>query len=289
MNRTADRRGGHFGGRMLLLLVLGLSPVAAAGQTAGQRTVAEADLAFLNLWRQHGGQPDMHGRHAADWFALATRYAEVEGHAAVARSLAAWHYLKAGEIDEAREIYVALASQDRASGLARSAREIARGWLTCLDREELVLALDRYRRDALRYPVRLDAIQGGAESDGRGRFRLVDRWDQPWSYQLVRLRSLPMLEGQRYELESRSLGARSALHVALSDSLGASITLRPVQIRSVPNRPPLVALAVEGEGGAPALIQAGGQHAGVWVGYVSPRIVILHDRLQWKFFPSPTP
>ena len=267
------------------VVVLWLACATLAGLVQSARAQQGADNTALALWHAQAAEPAAHAQHARAWLAFAD--GEAGALAPLAHTMAAWHLLRAERPAEARALWERYADADRATGIARAAREISRSWLTCLDRETVVAALALYRRDALRYPADLETLGAWAAKLPQPQHPVpTDRWGQPWNYQLEALRTMPQLEGQRYRLTSRALGPLSLLRDALALSHGERITLRPVQIRQVPNRPPLVAL-MGPDGGAPALIQVGSQHAGVGVVHLSPRIVVLHDRLHWKLSPTP--
>jgi len=272
----------------VFLLSGGMVPQVRS-QTGSGGAAAGGDAGLWQLWTRQNASPEAYAELAEAWRGFAAGRPAGDPHVPVAHTLAAWNALKIGRVEEAKALLQPYATVETAVGTARGAREIARGWLTCLDREVLVAALDAYRIGEVRYPARLADLEHWPRLPATLRPSFQDRWGNPWVYNLERLKSMPMLHGQRYSLTSRMLGDTSALEVALALTYAQRLVLRPVQIRAVPGRQPLVALAGDDPEAAPALIQVGAVHQGVGVAYVSPSLVILHDRLHWKLFPTPKP
>lgn len=276
MNETPRKRGS------LSLCLLGMTILAnvAIGQGGG----GEAGL--WHLWTAHLSHPGQHQRHADAMAAYAARRPP-EPLAPVAQTIQAWHLLKMGNREDAQRILEPLSNLASTEGVQRGAREIARAWLSALDREVLVRGLAEYRVRHVRYPDRLETLESWDGLSLSPRF--TDRWDNRWDYRVERLRSMPSLPGQRYRLQSRTLGDPSDLESLLKMPYAARHTLKPVQIRAVPGRPAMVALRSEDAeaGSATATVMTGSSHEGITVAYASRDLVILRDRLHWKLFLNP--
>ena len=130
----------------------------------------------------------------------------------VARGAAAWHLLRQGERTAATQLLVAML--DRPAGPAAEAgAEMARRWLTRLDRERVKSALRAYHSRHIEYPGSLQQLTALPAADQPPQ---RDRWNKLWQYRLARFTHLTGISGQRYELLSAGLGADSDLAAALA-------------------------------------------------------------------------
>jgi len=118
---------------------------------------SEADEATLwRLWSRHMANPGDH-ETLSTAFRHFARTRPDDPLAPVANTIAAWHLLKNRHYDEAKELLIPYAHPS-AQGTARGAHELARAWLTRLDREEVIEALDFYRTREVRYPDHLATL-----------------------------------------------------------------------------------------------------------------------------------
>ncbi len=273
-------------GVAVVLLLTGALAPGARGQTAAR---SRLEAAAWQAWTRQQAAPAAHAEHADAWRALAADSPAGDALVPVAHTLAAWHELRNGRVAEAEALLVPYANADSALGTLRGARDVARAWLTCLDREQLVAALEAYRVAEVRYPEQLDALRNRPLPARAGRVVFQDRWGSPWEYRLERLRSMPALTGQRYTLSSRALGDVSELKTALALAYAARIVWTPTQVRPVPDRPPMVTFEHDAGLERAVSVPSGAAHAGLRVAYVSPALVIVSDRLHWKFFRTPAP
>jgi len=271
-------------GTGLFALVVLLVANTGHGQSVPVGGGGEAGL--WNLWMRHMADPSRHDQHAEAFRAFVARRPP-DPLSPVAQTLHAWHLLKLGREGEARALLEPLATQNPAEGIGKGARDLARAWLTCLDRELLVAALEQYRIREVRYPERLSDLETWPHMTAKIPF--LDRWGNRWDYRTESLRSMPLLQGQRYVLASRMLGDVSALKAALALKYAERNPLVPVQMRAVAGRPSMVSLLPEGAaaGVPPAMVMTGTAHEGITVAYASPGLVILHDRLHWKIAITP--
>ncbi len=270
------------------LLLSGGLTLPAGGQSATVRGTAGGESGFWQLWMRQEAAPTAHDELASAWRGFAGGAPAGDPFAPVAHTLAAWHELKAGRRAEAEALLERYVNADSTEGTVRGAREIARAWLTCLDRERLVTALEAYRRLEVRYPDRLADLEAWTRLPTVARPPFQDRWGTPWVYRPEPLRSMPALQAQRYSLTSRTLAELSVLKTALALRHGERIDTRPVQVRTMTQGPPAVTLRREDAGAEPMIVQAGSSRAGLMVAYVSPSLILLCDRLHWKVFANPT-
>lgn len=278
------------GGGLALAIVLVFAGLVPPVGAQGAGTPVGDDAGLWKLWERQNTPPLAYIELAEAWTEFAAGRPARDPHVPVAHTLAAWNLLKVGRNDEAKALLEPYARLEPADGATvRAAREIARAWLSCLDRKVLMSALEAYRADQVRYPEQLAQLEQWPKLATVTRPAFQDRWGAPWNYRIERMRSMPKLDGQRYSLTCRTLGDKSALEDALALPYAEGIKLRPVQIRSIGGRPPLVALAGVDDQTPPALIQIGSVHQGVGIAYVSSSLVILYDRLHWKIFPAPKP
>ena len=247
---------------------------------------AQDEDSLLRLWNQHAL-----GSNAPAAAATACRtYAEqraADPLSAVARSLAGWQYLRAGMTNEA----VALLTPQVQAGpdaLGLGVAQLAKSWLTRVDRERVKPALQFYYRKQVRYPYSLTELR----NDKRLPAELLpperDRWDETWRYKLVGFKNLPNLLDQKYELLSATLGAGSDLAAALAVPCGERITLKPVRVRTtaVAGREVVEFARASGAGG-PVLLTVGQPSDGLLLAYCGRGLLILCDHHHWKLMPRP--
>jgi hypothetical protein len=222
--------------------------------------------AFMRVWNLHRQAQDNHAAMAA-----ACREATAQTSARdaapllgaflpVVRTIEGWHLLQDGRTTEAQAAFEA--ALDRGAGgsdtCAQAADTLARRWLSRIDREQVIAALQAYYREHVSYPDDLAAFNGWTPAR---RPPLRDRKGDPWLYQPARFRRLTTDDGQRYVLTIRSIGR------ATSD-LAAALALRPsdhdlafaLRQRAAPA---LVELRFGDGRSPPVVVQEGGRAAGL--------------------------
>jgi hypothetical protein len=152
-----------------------------------------------------------------------------------AQAIQAWRLLRAGQNAPAAALYKGLLA-DPATPAPLA--ELARRWLTRLDREEVRAALQNAWTHTIRYPDTLDALPAP-------RPPLKDRWDRPWLYKPRTLKLLKS-DAQRYDLQSTALEADSDLAPAAARPWPADLPLRPVSVASVAGSSTLVTFETVG-------------------------------------------
>ncbi len=245
------------------------------------------EVALWRLWTRHQAEPTEHAVHATAFADFADTRPD-DPLAPLAGTLAAWHLLQAGRVDEATTWLERYARPSR-HPTARGASQLARAWLTRLDRERVVQALDAYRTREVRFPERLTDLNGHAAVQRAGiEPPLEDRWGQSWIYQLEAMRALTRLAGQRYRLESRRLrgDGMSDLNKALAVPYGDGIPLEVVRIMGA-GQTASAQLADPAAPDAPIALSPGAQHESIALEYLSDNLVILHDTLHWKIMRTP--
>lgn len=194
--------------------------------------------------------------------------------AVVAAGLEAWRLLEMGNTNEAVALFEAMvAVPEKPTYLQSAGAEMARGWLTRLDRETVRAALKKiYARD-IEFPASLEPIKSLKIVPVPP---LVDRWGTPWAYRLES--AIQGLGNQQYAVESTRLGARSDLAKALALPYAGGITVEPIGLLAVS------ADTVEfATGGAkPAFLQAGGNINGVTFAYLGANLIVLADENHWR-------
>ena len=252
---------------------------------AGTAVRAADEAALWRLWSRQQARPDDHAAHAAAYGEFAAARPD-DPLAPLAGTLAAWHYLKADRSAEAQE-WLERYDRTARAPTARGASRLARAWLTRLDREKVVAALDVYRTREVRFPDRLDRLPAHAAVTRAGlQPPLEDRWGQSWVYQLEAMRALTGLTGQRYTLESRRLGDTSDLGKALAAPYGDRVRLDVVRVLAA-GRSPSVQLVHPEDPEAPIVLTPGAQHENIRLEYVGEHLVILHDDLHWNLLRVP--
>lgn len=201
-----------------LLLALALPALAADSDEA----------IFGRLFRLHLATPTGHVALAAQ-AGQAAASLPPGPYRAAAQAVQAWRLLRAGQPAEARAVYLAL-SADAAAPTPLA--ELARRWLTRLDREEVRAALQKAWARDIRFPESLDALPPP-------RPPLKDRWDRPWTYKPRALKLLKA-DAQRYDLQSPGLGADSDLAAALDRPWPLELPIRPLGVSTAAGSTPVV-------------------------------------------------
>jgi hypothetical protein len=196
----------------------------------------------------------------------------------VVSGLEAWNHLKRGDTGTAAAIFNTMLVKGPATGLRKAGDEMARSWLSRLDREQVTRALkDIYRRD-IEFPASLEAIKALGDKASPP---LTDRWGKPWVYR--RGSAIKGMETQRYDLESAGLGTRSDLKSALKMGYAERMDLKPV--RMVPN--PKIMVEFKTEDGRSLIREEGDRVNMVNVIYVGTRIIVLSDGNHWSVMAKP--
>lgn len=269
--------------RTILLLVAGLCLFAGISR-------AEDIKGLWKLWRQHQEYTDRHEELVEACRAFSASHPG-DPMAAVAQSLEAWHCLKSGRSRGAlAALEAGLATGEDALGTGTA--NLARAWLTRLDRERVTASLQVYYRKEIQYPNKLEEILTHPRIAETDHPPLTDRWGQPWQYRRTGFDSGAGFVGQRYVLESMHLGSGSDLQQALARPYGEQLTMRPTRISKMGGKQLAVQLEPVETSGTPAahtgplLMSAGTTTEGLYLAYASGKLVILCDDLHWNIFPG---
>lgn len=197
----------------------------------------------------------------------------------VASGMEAWHLLSMGNTNAAVALFEPMLSVPvNATYLQNAGAEMARSWLTRIDRERVRMALKKlYLRD-IEFPASLEPIKT-LKLNPLPPF--TDRWGKPWTYRLES--SITGMSSQQYVLESAQLGTRSDLAKSLALPYAGRIMMAPVRVS------PVSADTVEFSTriGKPAYLQAGGMLNGVTVAYIGDNIIVMADENHWRVVLKP--
>jgi hypothetical protein len=241
---------------------------------------ADDEKAFWEVWTLHGTSPDQHQAVMAACEAF-EQAAPADPLVIVTRQLHAWHLLEQGETHAAAAILAPMIKRG-ATGLDKAASDIARAWLTCLDRERVKAALQAVYARHVAYPSTLDVWQTRPTETPP----LTDRWDKPWTYRLVGFRHLKGMLDQKYTLSSPILGDDSDLAAALARPYADRIRLTPIRLKPMQSAPPLVEFTT-GQKTGPALLAVETRYEQIQFAYMGNYIILLADRFHWKALPKP--
>ena len=192
----------------------------------------------------------------------------------VARGLEAWHLLESGDTNTAAALFEAMAAvPENAAPLQAAGAEMARCWLTRIDREQVRQALKKlYFRD-IEFPERLDAITTLKATRPPP---LTDRWGNAWVYRLES--PVKGMREQQYLLESPRLGPWSDLSKALALPYAGGITLVPVKPAPVSND--IYEFASPSQKGI--LLQAGSGKDGVMLACLGVNLIVMSNGSHWR-------
>jgi hypothetical protein len=196
----------------------------------------------------------------------------------VLSGLEAWNHLKRGDTVTATALFNAMLVKGPATGLRKAGDEMARTWLTRLDREQVMpLLKEIYRRD-IEFPASLEALKSLGD---KASYPLTDRWGKPWVYR--KGSAIKGMESQRFVLESSALGVRSDLKAALKIGYAERMDLKPV--RMVPGL--LVVVEFKTADGRTMLREEGNRSNIVNLVYVGTHIIVLSDGNHWRVMAKP--
>ncbi|MCX6993503.1 MAG: hypothetical protein NT011_10225 [Kiritimatiellaeota bacterium] len=214
----------------------------------------------------------------------------------VVQGLAAWHSLRLGKTNEALVFLGEMAATTAvapatptatATTVATAGAEMGRRWLTRLDREKVRNALAAYYRQAVEYPINLQPLKKTMPGSKESPLPLTDRWGTPWQYQLTMFKVIKVARGQRYLLQSKTLGESSDLAKAMARPYAGHILFQPVSMTISGDGSQNIAFQTPGDRPEKILLSEGGQAAGITLTYIGTQILILCDGDHWRVVLKP--
>lgn len=245
---------------------------------------SEADeKALWNLWSLQTNQPARH-ESILDACRQLQKTAPNSPLLPVSRGLAAWHNLRLGQTNEAISILNEMTAAAPATPTAAAGIEMGRRWLTRLDREKVRGALAAYYRSAIEYPINLQPLKKSAKETS---MPLADRWGAPWQYQLATFKVIKVARGQRYLLQSKTLGDSSDLSKALERPYADRIQIEPVSLSTAAGGAQNITFQIAGERPEKIILSERGQAGGITLTYIGSTILILCDGDHWRVVGKP--
>lgn len=261
-----------------VLVYIAASTVAIAVCRA--ETPACDENGLWQIWVNHTNAVADHAVIAGDCRAFRTK-TPTDPLTVVAQGLEIWHLLKAGKTNEAAQLLEPMAALS-GDALPKAGAEMARGWLTRLDRELVRTALMRVYVSNVEFPVSLEAIK---TLNATTLPPFADRWNQPWSY---RSSDLPTIKGsprQHYILESSRLGANSDLAQSLAVPYASRITVAPVRVMGGVDTGEIVEFtSPTRKSGA---LTVGAEIDGITFAFMGRSIIVLSDGDHWRIVVRP--
>ncbi len=238
------------------------------------------EAAFYTLWKQHAADPSAHGEliTACTSFAAA---ATGDTLVTTAQQIQAWHLLKLGRHAEAAALLTGTLERDR-DALDKAASEIARAWLTRIDRDPITEALQQVYRQNIAYPESLQALP----AEVLNTLPQTDRWDNPWRYSPTGFDHLKGFPGQRYALHSRTLGHSSDLTYALRLPYAGDIALTPLR-RKPSDGVHKIIIEFADARDRKTTLSPGTRHGDIVLAYLGQNVILLADPNHWKVVPLP--
>lgn len=200
----------------------------------------------------------------------------------VARGLAAWHMLESGDNDGAK----ALLGRMLAAGsgpVALIGADMARHWLTRLDREQVVAALQKVYAEDIEYP---DSLAPVGELPPATRPPMTDRWGAAWYYTPAAFKNLQIGDRQNFVLESTKLGDNSELKKALALPYGAGFSFKPVKV--MPSIGGKAVMMFQDAAGKADTLSEGAQANDLGLAYLGDSLLILSSGDYWSIQPRPS-
>jgi hypothetical protein len=254
-----------------------VASMAAAAACQGQSAPPDERSLWL-LWCEHTNAVNDH-------VAVASACSEFQARlprdplSVVARGCGAWHQLKVGRTNEAVALFEAmLAVPPGGTALQLAGAEMARGWLTRLDREVVRRALKTvYLRD-VEFPASLEPLKALKLKEMPA---FADRWGTPWSYRLSG--AIKGLEKQQYRLESTHLESTSDLTKELAVPYASRIHFEP--LGAVPGSTDVFEFTSARR--KSILLQVGRQMDGITIAYLGVNLLVMTDGSHWRVLMKP--
>ena len=238
------------------------------------------EAALLTLWGKHQQEPENHLGIAQDAQAFTQSHAQ-SPLAAVARGLAAWHWLKAGNTPEAKKLLSEMAASGRQPADV-AGQEMAFRWLTRLDFQAVKVGLRKLYAVAIEYPDTLAPLSGLPQEE---RPPLTDRWGTPWVYAPSGFKKIDAGAKQTFDLKCAKLGEKTDMKKALALPYGGGLALKPE--KTMPPQGGKPVLVIQGAGGARALLAEGSTAGDLSFPYFGEAIVVLSNGDYWFIEPKP--
>ena len=265
----------------LLLCSFLVSVLTHSAVAAGPATTAH-EKALWTVWKLHQREPYEH-----DSVVAACRHMRNTSPAnpmlIVSRGIAGWHLLQAGKTNEAVRVLNAMVSYNRAA-LPVSGTEMARRWLTRIDRDLVKSALNDVYKQQIQYPETLAVLKRLPKGSVPP---LTDQWKTPWDYRLIEFKRIKGLKNQRYVLQSQRLRADSDLHEALARPYASDAVIRPVSVSRAMDGRESIMFETFGDKSQKVLLSEGTTFQGIRVAYLGVQLLILSDGDYWLVMPKP--
>ncbi|MBN2302652.1 MAG: hypothetical protein JXN60_09065 [Lentisphaerae bacterium] len=232
-----------------------------------------------SIWKMNSDNSDDH-KNIINACAKFKKSARSDPFTVVTDGIAAWHYLKIGNRTAATELLTPALSTRSTTTLNKIAAYIARTWLTRIDMEIVKQALEIVYHEEIEYPATLDKLKEFTVKQPP----MTDQWGDPWIYKLVSLKYLTNINGQKYEIESRTLRHNSDLSTALNIPYAAKISLKP---SSLGRDNTTVRFVTTDDTRQDIYIALDSTREGITVAYIGDKLLIISDGNHWAVMPKP--
>jgi hypothetical protein len=239
------------------------------------------EAALQDLWASQQKNPGDHAVLYAHTVAFEQHFSD-SPLVPVARGIGAWHLLESGDFDGARKLLEKMAASD-ADPVSAIGADMARRWLTRLDRERVAAALEKVYAEDLAYPAALSAVSA---LPPELRPPMADRWGAAWSYTPAAFKKLPIGDRQTYVLESTKLGANSDLKQALALPYGAGFSFKPAQV--LPSIGGKAVIRFQDDAGYAVTVSEGAAGSSLGLAYLGDAVLILSSGDYWSIQPRPS-
>jgi len=242
------------------------------------------EAALQTLWAAHQGKQQAsvnYTSQAQDAASFEQRF-PASPLVPVARGLAAWDLLQAGDFEAATRLLEKMTAAT-SDPFAAIGAEMARRWLTRLDREQVVVALQKVYAEDLEYPETLSAVTA---LPPQFRPPMTDRWGVAWLYTPAAFKRLNTSDRQTFVLESTKLGATSPLKTALALPYGAGFTFTAANIR--PSIGGKAVITFRSTDGRTDTLSEGAAATDLAFAYLGDDILILSSGDYWSLQPRPS-
>ena len=239
------------------------------------------EAALQNLWADQQKDPGNHAVLVQEALAFEQRFS-ASPLIPVARGIAAWHLLESGDLDNGKALLEKMAAP-ASDPVAAIGADMARHWLTRLDREQVATALQKVYAEDLEYPEDLSAVSA---LPAQFHPPMTDRWGAPWFYTPAAFKNLQIGDRQTYVLQSTRLGDNSELKHALSLPYGAGFTFKPTKV--LPSIGGKSVMVFQNDSGKSDSMSEGAAGSDLGFAYLGDNLLILSSGDYWSLQPRPS-
>jgi hypothetical protein len=265
--------------RSLILPVLLIVLVSSAASFASESLESERQLWVI--WKKHKSSQSEHKEIITQCNRMEQKCPN-SSLLVPAKEIKAWHLFRLKQISSGYNLFNGIVNEYSLNPVVTAGKEVARRWLTRLDREKLRIYLKKYYTSNIRFPESLAVF---ARLPASKQPPLKDQWGHKWDYSLVNFKYLKGFNDQKYTLESKKLGNNSDFSEMINKPYKTSLEIEPVKTLKSGSQE-TIKFKVDGLK-QNIILSEGSDVRGITLAYLGKRIIILSDGDYWVVMPKP--